>query len=285
MNDFPLSMEKWESILKKLIEEPIKEEQIERATEISSILEKLEKHKYYPKKNYLNISDRYYFPREEIRGACQRYIYRQYQDSILYSCFSIEVGLIARLDEIMNEEDKNNIVKNKKPLTLYNLIKKALKYNILNKENKKFAYQLLEMRNIHIHAVNFVSPLLSTYQRIASNVDLSNMDEIKFKEQLKRFDKYTPGFSEFVLKKYEIKDILQAYVSVNKLPTFSWAANQEYLKLIEKETEEILRNMVGALFQGDFDAINDFFNDYVLRKRSLEALKLAEIILTEIEIL
>lgn len=278
-------MKKWEIFLTKLIENPNKKEHHDRAEEISSLLNKLEIYPFHPKKTFLNIKNGYDFARDEIRGACQRYIYGQYQDSILYSCFSIEMGLIAKLDELMSDEEKNNIIHNNKPLTLYNLIKKSLDYNILNNKNEQYGYQLLEIRNIHIHAVNLISPLISSYQRIASNFNLSELDEMTFNEKLKMFDVFLPGFSEGIHNKYDVQDILLAYDLVSKLPNFNWAANQNYLKLIEDEVEEIMMNMAVALFGGDSESINDLFNSYVLRKRSLEALRLAELILSEINII
>jgi hypothetical protein len=278
-------MEKWEIMLNKLIEHPIKEEQLNRAREIVSILDKLYKYPYDKNKNILNIKNRYDFSRDELRGSCQRYIYGQFQDSILYSCFSVEMGLIGKLDEVLDDNEKNKIMDDKKPMALFNLIDKSLEKNILNDKNKQFVYELLEMRNIHIHAVNLISPLITSYQKISKNVDQSILDKDVFEEKLKMFNKFIPGFDNEIQKIYNIDDIIQAYKSVNELPTFRWAANQNYMKLIEDEVEKIMINMTSALLSGNSEIINDLFNSYVLRKRSFQALELAEKILTEIEIL
>lgn len=285
MNGLPLFMEKWEIMLNKLIEQPVKEEQLERAIEISSILEKLNNYPYFKNKTYLNIRNGYDFSRDEMRGACLRYIYGQFQDSILYACFSVEMGLIGRLDEILNNNEKSAIMKNKRPLTLNNLIDEAFNKKILSSNSKQNIYELLEIRNIHIHAVNLISPLIISYQKITKNIDQSIFDKDIFEEKIKLLDDFLPGFNSEILKKYDIDDILLAYKSVNNLPTFRWAANQKYLKLIEDEVENIMANMTTALLSGNSEMINDLFNSYILRKRSLNALNIAEKILCEIKIL
>jgi len=278
-------MDKWKDEFNKLIKEQTNEEYFKRAEEISSLLEKLSNYAYYPDKTHLNIQSGYDFARDELRGACQRYIYGQFQDSILYSCFSVEMSLIAKLDEILDENEKNIMMKEKTPPTLSTLISKSLNYKILNKKTKKLSYNILEMRNIHIHSVNFISPLIISYQKIAKKSNLSSLDKKTIEKKLKKLYVKFPELESVVKNKYNVEDMIKVYKAVDMLPTFRWAANQGYLKSIEKEVDNVMSNMVEAMVSRNLEALNDYFKNYILRKRALEALKVTEQILSEIKLI
>jgi len=152
-------LDDWESLLRKLIETPVTESHLERGREIKEVLEHLSRYPFDPICRIKNIKENKDLARDEIRGSVQRYIYGNYLDSIFFSCFSVEFGLLIRLNEILSEDEKKRAPK---PFTLAKIISWANTHSILDQKHTKIARRILQIRNAHIHGPNFVSALIGT---------------------------------------------------------------------------------------------------------------------------
>lgn len=279
------------SFLKTLIQLPITEIYRERATEIEELLEELSKYPFDPIKKFRNIRENEDLARDEIRGAAQRYIYGNFVDSILYSCFSVEFALIIKLDQILSEAEKKSVPK---PFMLGKIINWASQSsirnpcgkNILDNETRKAVKDIQDLRNTHIHASNFIAALLLSYRSTLELFNENRVDLEFVEEGFELVSKILPKDTiEHLLTSYEPSEIVESFNTIKSLSTFEWCANERLLKLVKRDSDEMINNVASSLVRGDFKNIQDYINQKsLLNKRALKALNLAHFILRRIGI-
>ena len=221
-----------------------------------------------------------------MRGAIQRYIYGHFVDSILWSCFSTEFGLLIKLDEVLLKGEKDKVPK---PFTLGKIISWASSIRgsngktILNKKTKKAAKEIQRLRNAYIHGANFIAALILSYQSII-NLQEVNLEAVK--NGLKILTDFLPSDTqEVILKKYKPSDIINSLKTIHSLSTFEWCANKKLLRSIQKESENMVMNVASSFLDHDYEKLKKYFQtDYLLKEHALRALRAAHLILSEIGI-
>jgi hypothetical protein len=283
-------LEKWESFLQILIQPQVLEIHKERAREIKEVLEKLSEYPYDPVRKFRNIQTNDDFPRDELRGAVQRYIYGNFVDSILYSCFATEFALLVKLDEKLSELEKRSVPK---PFMLAKIIdwaspssrKNPYGKGILDKETKRVAKRILELRNMHIHASNFISGAILSYK---SNIGLAKQAGLTpdMIEKSLEFVKILPKDVQALLVPYSPADVKKAFETIPALSSFEWCSNKRLLRSTKREIDSLVGNFLSAVLEGDSERLGKYLQeDYLLKQRALRALKDSCLILENIGIL
>ncbi len=276
-------MEIWRIFLSKLIQQPITETHLARGMEIKSLLEILSRYPFYPIKKLKNIRSNRDLPRDEIRGAAQRYIYGNFVDSIIWSCFSVEFGLIVKLDEVLPEDGKKTIPK---PFTLGRIITCASTYSILDDKSTRAVKEIHNLRNTHIHGSNFIAALIHSYQSSFESMKITGVDTTMIKQGL---DLLQAGMSDdsldSLLGGYEPVEIVEAFEAIQSLSTFDWCADEKAIKSVEEEVERIIANFRLCFERGKFQELQTYFQDYLLKQRALKAIINAQIVLVGIGLL
>jgi len=275
-------MEKWEEYLRQLLPLPINELHLDRGKRIRNLLDNLSNYPYDSKKKFKNIRENADFAREELRGAVQRFLIGNFLDSIIFSCFSVEFGLLVKLDLVLTDEEKRNV---KKPFTFGKIIKKSCDYLSLDSSVEKAAYELLDIRNAHIHGSNFIGALIQSYKGFNKLFEKSGLIDINVITQgLEEITKLLPQDIRIsILEKYEPIDFIEAYNAIQSISSFEWAANKRILYAMKKEVDNIITDIPLNIMQEDFLA--KFNPDYFLEKRAKRALNVAEKILKGIDII
>ena len=286
-----MTLKDLKSYIDNLIQLPITDIYQERGKEIEDLLEDLSKYPFDPINKFKNIKENDDLARDEIRGAAQRYIYGNFVDSIFCSCFSVEFGLIIKLDQILSDTEKREVPK---PFTLgkiINLASPASRKNpygkgILDSKTRKAAKDIQKIRNTHIHGSNFIAGLLLSYRSILELLDRFEVNLEVVEQGLKLLSEILPkDATETVLRRYEPSDIVEAFNAIKNLSAFEWCANKRLLKSVKKESDQMIENIASSLMQGNFGNLQTHFQqDYFLKKRALRAIKLAYSVLSKIRI-
>lgn len=276
-------MEDWETFLRKLIHPPIAEIHLERGREIREILESLSKYPFDRIKKFKNIRENEDLARDEMRGAAQRYIYGHFVDSIIWSCFSVEFGLLVRLDELLPDIEKKRVPK---PFTLGKIINWAYAFSILDDASKKAAKEILKLRNVHIHGSNFISALILSYKGNLEFLEGVGVSVEIIEQGLGLFSEIFPeeAMRPF-LRHYEPSDIAEALKAIQSLSSFEWCADKRRIGSVKRELDKMITNIVSNLLQGDSEKLRELQEDYFLKVRALRSLRYAHIVLKKIEIL
>lgn len=273
-----------------MIQPPITEIHLERGREIKEMLEALSKYPYDPVNKFRNLKKNEDLPREELRGAVQRYIYGNFLDSILYSCFSVEFALLVKLDETLSEKEKKSVPK---PFTLGRIIDWASPPSEKNPNGKSIikdktisaTKRILKLRNMHIHCSNFISGSILGYKSIIEIVKKAGVspDTIGKGYELLKF---LPEEVQLLLKRYKPSDVIEAFKNIQSLSSFEWCSNKRLLMSTKREVEAIVENTASGILQGNLEKLSMYFQeDYLLRERALTALKNACKILKDISVL
>lgn len=283
-------MESWKSFLQTLIQSPIAEIHLKRGRKIKQTLEDLSKYPYDPVNKFRNFQKNEDLPREELRGAVQRYIYGHFVDSILYSCFSVEFALLVELDKRLSEKEKKSVPK---PFTLGRIIDWASPRNkknpngkgIIRDKTKSAAKKILDLRNTHIHGSNFISGVILSYKSV---VELAKKAGVSPDTIEKGFEllKILPKDTQLLLTRYNPSDVIEAFKNIQSLSSFEWCSNKRLLRSTKREVEAIVENTTSSILQGNLEKLSTYFQeDYLLKERALRALKNASLILRDIGVL
>ena len=273
-------MEAWEKFLRKLIQPTVTEIHLARGREIKSLLETLSKYPFHPIKKIKNIKEDADLVREEIRGAVQRYIYGHFVDSIIWSCFSVEFGLIVKLNEILSDVEKKVVPK---PFTLGRIIRWASAFSILDDKSLKAAREIQKLRNIHIHGSNFIAALILSYR---SNLKMAGVDIDTIKQGLDLFQAVIPKDAlRSLLIGYDPPEIIEAFKTIQSLSTFEWCADEGAISSMKREVDRVITDVRSSFLSGHLEEIQKYSQDYILHERALRALKNAQIVLESIGIL
>jgi hypothetical protein len=279
-------MEKWESYLREIIQMPIQEVYLKRGSEIKQLLSNLSKYHIDLELQFKNVQKNEDHSINELIGAVQRYIYGNFLDAIIRSCYSVEIGLLAKLDRILSDEDK---ARQREP-TLGRIINLSYDALILDKNNrhlKKAVARILELRNIHNHPINFLSGLILSYKAYNELLSAPKLDSATIETGLKMLSERLPeGEAKLMLKKYKPEDIAKGIKTIDSLSTFEWCANKKYFKSLKREVDKPVQEIKTRLITGKgIDAITNYFLEYVLRREALESLENARLILRSVSIL
>jgi len=185
--------------------------------------------------------------REEFRGAIQRYLLGLFEDSIYHAFFSVEVGLLIRLDEKLTSEEKDKIHDeinrtNGKPLSftfgaILNRTRDKTLGIIGGKQLNDRIESLVRKRNTYIHASNFLSGLIISMKRnlvpkmegqIRSISDLENRWYVRC---------FFPSLIR--LKPY----LNQELEKTRSLPNFVWCTKDEDRAVVQKEVEKYMAKL------------------------------------------
>ncbi len=276
-------MEVWESFLRKLIQPQITEMHLERGRELRGLLEVLSKYPFDPVKKIKNIRENEDLPRDEIRGASQRYIYGNFVDSIIWSCFSIEFGLLVRLDDALSDTEKKVVPK---PFTLARIIEWAHSFSVLDEKSRNAAKEILKLRNTHIHGSNFIAALILSYQSSLRSMEKVGIGVEVIERGLDVISALMPkGAPSSLLGRYEPSEIVEAFKTIQSLSIFEWCADKKAIKEVEKEVDNIIANVTSDLLQGKAEKLRKYDEDYLLRERALRAIRNAQKVLEAINIL
>jgi hypothetical protein len=279
-------LEKWEKYLREIIQLPVQDEYLKRGSEIKHLLSDLSKYHVNLELQFKNVQNNESHSINELIGAVQRYIYGNFLDAITHSCYSVEIGLLLRLDETLNNEAK---ISQREP-TLGRIMHLSYEALILDKNDnrlKKAASRLLELRNIHNHPINFLSGLMLSYKELNKLLNASKLDLATIEDGLKILSEQLPeGNAKLILKKYKPEDIAQSMNKIESLSSFEWCANKRYFRSLKREIDKSVKDIRTKLTTGkDLDNLMNYFQDYILRKEALESLKNANVILKYINVL
>lgn len=273
-----------------MIQSPVSEIHLKRGREIEGILEDLSKYPYDPINKFRNIQKNEDLPREEFRGAVQRYIYGQFVDSIIYSCFSVEFALLVQLDGILSEEEKKRVPK---PFTLGRIIdwaslpgeKNPYGKGLIRDGTKNAAKRILELRNTHIHSSNFISGVILSYKSIIELAKRAGVSPDTIESGFELL-KLLPKDAQLLLTQYKPSDVIEAFKNIPSLSSFEWCSNKRLLRSTKEEIEAIVENTAASILQGNLEKLSMFLQEnYLLKRRALRALKDAFLILRDIGVL
>lgn len=274
-------MEKWEQGLREL-QIPINDLILSRGRKIKSLLVILSNYSYNSIKTFKNIKENADLPRNELRGAVQRYLLGNNVDSILFSCFSVEFGLIVQLDRVLTKKEKRKI---KKPFTFGRIIGKSIDHSLLDSSSKKAALELLNLRNAHAHGSNFIAALMLSYKKYTKLFEKSGLIDIQvITNGLEKIMKKLPqDVAKSISNKYEPLDFIEAYETIQSLSTFEWAANKRIIEETTTEIDELMTSISQNVLDQEF--ITKIAPNYFIEMRALRALSCAEQILLGINII
>jgi hypothetical protein len=283
-------LEGWKSFIQVLIQLPVSEVYLERGREIKAILEDLSKYPYDPINKFRNLRNNEDLPRDELRGAVQRYIYGNFLDSILYSCFSVEFALLVKLDKILSEKEKKSVPK---PFTLGRIINWVSPPNKNNPNGKSIikgktisaAKRILKLRNMHIHSSNFISGAILGYKSVIESAQKTGINPDTIEKGFELL-KMLPETVQLFLTRYKPSDVTEAFRNIQLLSSFEWCSDSNLLKSTKREVKAIVENTALSILQGNYEKLAVYFQeDYLLKKRALTALKNASSILRDVQIL
>ena len=265
-----------------------------RAKDILPILESLNKYR-------TGIWEDEDLAREEFRGAVQRYLLGYYEDSIYHSCFSVETALLICLNKKMNNKEKmeehNLINRKKRPKYLtFGRIKykcESSKYNIINPSISNMIEEIIDIRNSHIHAYNFISAIIIQRVKHLNNqyFYLQDIENLNFLQKL-FFMLLSRNMSIEILE-----EKLKAYMS---LSNFTWCSKNNLREQVENSVEEYMKNVKKLVknfllarnnlkIKEMWDNLRNLYNelqiDAYFKKRSLKTLKLTYQILKQLNLL
>ncbi len=279
-------MEKWESYLREIIRMPIQDIYLERGSKIKQLLSNLSKYRFDLELQFKNVQKNEDFSISELIGAAQRYIYGNFPDAIIHSCYSVEIGLLAKLDRILNNEEK---ARQREP-TLGRIIHLSYDALILDKKNrrlKKAVERILEIRNIHNHPANLLSGLILSFKAYNELLSATNLDPVTIEAGLKILSEVLEEReAKLLLKMYKPEDIAKAIKTIDSMSTFEWCANKNYIKSLKREVDKSVQDIKTKLLAGkDVDDLRNDFQEYILRKEALESLENARFVLRNVDIL
>lgn len=226
----------------KFLNKKARKEALKRSKELDKIFAKLCSYKG-------GIHELEDLPRQEFRGAVQRYILGFYDDAIYHACFAVEIALLIKLDGKLSQKEKRSIhetinPKEGKPLsfTFGAMFNKAQEKNVGiisgKKLSKKFV-TLIEKRNTYIHVNNFLSGLILTLQKKDPEIEsiLKDIENIENRQFVGRI------FSIFlklpILKLY----LTEQLRLIRALPDFSWCSKDKHRQNTEGQLEEYMNKL------------------------------------------
>lgn len=257
---------------------------MDRGREIKSLLEALSAHPYDPIKKINNIKKDEDWARDEARGAAQRYIYGNFIDSIMWSSFSVEFGLLVKLDKVLSDAEKKVVPK---PFTLGRMIEWACAFSVLDDKTIGPAKEVLKLRNVHIHGSNFISALVISYQSSLASVEATGVNIETIEKGFQFLEGQIPKeVLPSLTQGYKPYEVVEAFKMIKSLSTFEWCVDRRSIKSTKKEADTLINNVKSSFLYGNFERFRIYSQpNYLLKERALRVIKNAEKVLIGIKII
>jgi hypothetical protein len=208
-----------------------------RGRELTDILRVISKYK-------IGIHETRDLARQEFRAAIQEYVLGFFDDSIHHALFSVEMGLLIRLEETLTNEEKNKIHDeinrvDGKPLsfTFGEILNRARDKTIGiigGKQLNDRIESLVEKRNEYVHASNFLSGLIISMKK---NTVPKMEGQIRSISDLEK-QLYVRSLFPSIIR---LKPILSQELAKTRLmPDFAWCTKDERRTAVQKEVEEYM---------------------------------------------
>lgn len=233
----------WKQFLEKMVNtmkflnRRARNDAIKRGGELSDILKELNKFKI----GIFTVKD---LPRQEFRGAIQQYLIGSYEDSIHHAFFSVEMGLLVRLEETLSPKEKDSLHDeiNKtagKPLsfTFGAILNKAREEGVGVIHGKKVNQKvesLIDKRNTYVHANNFLSGLIiAMKERTIPKIEkeLKDLSELEKRRVVRPFLPSLLRLKPFLAEQLEI---------IESMPDFAWCTRNEHRESAKREIEKYI---------------------------------------------
>jgi len=88
-----------------------------------------------------------------------------------------------------------------------------------------------------------------------------------------------------LLGRYEPSEIVEAFKTIQSFSTFEWCADKGAIKQVKKEVSKIVNNVKSSFLMGDIERLQMYFQDYFLKERALKAIRNAQTVLENINLL
>jgi hypothetical protein len=279
-------LEKWLIFYNNIVSPNLSKDKsnLARASEIKDLLETLSDYPFEREHKFRNLKKNEDLPRQEIVGAVQRFIYGTFEDSIIHSCFSVEIGLIVKLDAILSDEEKQQVPK---PFTLAKIINYSSKFPrkqpLLVDTSLTAARAILGLRNSQIHGCNFITGIMLGYREAAKYFGHFNSKELK--QGLEILNVIFPELIG-ISGKYKISDFIAAQELIKNMSTYEWCSNKTEIEKLKKELRVIFDQVQTDMVKGNIGQNLEYFQpDYFLKKRALSGLRSAFSVLKSLKII
>jgi len=238
----------------------IRRQRTKRRKEIKNILNSL------PSKSRIKeIHERYDLSRQQLYAAAVHYIDGRFDDSVLHSSLSVEIALLFKLDEKMDEKERLKIQEKRRGLHFGEMIDLGEKKKILSKELAKKCRELNQLRHMYAHPANIVAFVKDYYRKMYSLgenlLPRKMVEEFAQKMPKELIEKLTSEHFKGVLN-----EMMNRIKVLDKIPDVDWAARQSTLVFHRKRLSNFSREMTGKFLT------SSFFKKLVDRRLSLEKL-------------
>ncbi|MHA1409291.1 MAG: hypothetical protein ACTSQY_03045 [Candidatus Odinarchaeia archaeon] len=275
-------MEAWEKFLSNIVKPPILEIHREKGRQIKEILTRLDSYNYDYVSKWRTININEDIIRQDFIGSVQAFIVGSYDASILYSCFSVETALLDKLDKILSPKEKER----KKFIQFNEIITLSKKKGIIDNKIKKDITKIQKIRNTQVHRANFLSGLLTAYKTYNKMFFDKGIEKKDLEDGLNILaDKMPKELYEFIVTKYPLNEVYNAYENIEKMSDYIWASNPKLVNEMKKEVEITINEFISKFTTFDFSNFKEYFNDILLYRRSLSTLTTTYRILIAIDFL
>ena len=238
----------------------IKRQRTKRRKEIKNILNSL------PSKSRIKeIYECYDLSRQQLYAAAMHYIDGRFDDSVLHSSLSVEIALLFKLDEKMDEKERLKIQEKRRGLHFGEMIDLGEKKKILSKELAKKCRELNQLRHMYAHPANIVAFVKDYYRKMYSLgenlLPRKIVEEFAQKMPKELIEKLTSEHFKGVLN-----EMMNRIKVLDKIPDVDWAARQSTLAFHRKRLSDFSREMTGKFLT------SSFFKKLVDRRFSVEKL-------------
>ena len=238
----------------------IRRQRTKRRKEIKNILNSL------PSKSRIKeIYECYDLSRQQLYAAAVHYIDGRFDDSVLHSSLSVEIALLFKLDEKMDEKERLKIQEKRRGLHFGEMIDLGEKKKILSKELAKKCRELNQLRHMYAHPANIVAFVKDYYRKMYSLgenlLPRKMVEEFAQKMPKELIEKLTSEHFKGVLN-----EMMNRIKVLDKIPDVDWAARQSTLAFHRKRLSNFSREMTDKFLT------SSFFKKLVDRRLSLEKL-------------
>jgi len=238
----------------------IKRQRTKRRKEIKNILNNL------PSKSRIKeIYECYDLSRQQLYAAAVHYIDGRFDDSVLHSSLSVEIALLFKLDEKMDEKERLKIQEKRRGLHFGEMIDLGEKKKILSKDLAKKCRELNQLRHMYAHPANIVAFVKDYYRKMYSLgenlLPRKIVEEFAQKMPKELIEKLTSEHFKGVLN-----EMMNRIKVLDKIPDVDWAARQSTLAFHRKRLSNFSREMTDKFLT------SSFFKKLVDRRLSLEKL-------------
>jgi len=216
----------------------IKRQRAKRRKEIKNILNSLP-----PRSRIKKIHECYDLSRQQLYAAAVHYIDGRFDDSVLHSSLSVEIALLFKLGEKMDEKEKLKIQEKKRGLHFGEMIDLGEKKKILSRELAKRCKELNQLRHMYVHPANNVAFVKDYYRKM-----YTLGKEQTFHEMVEEFAQRLPKVLVRKIMSEHFKRVLNKMMNhikvLDQIPNVDWAARQSTLVFHRKRLSKFSHEMM-----------------------------------------